>query len=337
MINPKSSPCIPVSHNDAIRAIVHVETCQPQLPAAQFSPEASLAAPKPLTIRKSRTSKSRRAALLVILVIIRQRGEGLGDAARVELRGIVDAHLSQLAALHDPAHNQGKRLLDIDLEARTRLHEAAATLAGPIEAHNGRDLSASLQIALVAHNDLDGGYRLGGVGKEIGIGVVGLDASAAGALGVVEAHLGFHVDEVVEVLERLEAFAGCDVVDHEEGVGAEVGGRPHATVLLLAGGVGQGEVVDGAVDIAGDGVVVLDGGVVLGGPLGADEAQRDGGFAAAAVAADGDGDGDGWFGGLLLLVEGTRGGEGLSYVELLGGHGGKKSGSSKAVRVARDW
>lgn len=39
----------------------------------------------------------------------------------------------------------------------------------------------------------------------------------------VEARFGFHVNEVVEFLEDVEGGGGGDVVDEEEGVGAEVG------------------------------------------------------------------------------------------------------------------
>lgn len=125
--------------------------------------------------------------------------------------------------------------------------------------------------------------------------LVGTDGQAGppGTGGVVDAGLGLHVYQVVEVAELVERVGGGDVVDEEEGVGAEVGGGPHAAVFLLARRVGQGEVVGGAVDAARDAVAVFDGGVVLGGPLRAHEAQGDGGLAAAAVAADGDGDGDG--------------------------------------------
>ena len=84
----------------------------------------------------------------------------------------------------------------------------------------------------------------------------------------------------------------------QEGVGAEIGRRPHAAVLLLAGRVGEGEVVRGAVDAARDAVGVLDRGVIFRRPLRADEAQRDGRLAAPAVAADGNGD---WDGGLLAV------------------------------------
>lgn len=126
-------------------------------------------------------------------------------------------------------------------------------------------------------------------------------AGPARARGVVEARVGLHVDQLVEVAQGLEAAGGRDVVDEQEGVGAEVRRRPHAAVLLLAGRVSQREVVGGAVDAPRDAVAVLDGRVVVGRPLRAHETQRDGGLAAAPVAADRDGDGHG-----ELAVGGAR-------------------------------
>ena len=71
-----------------------------------------------------------------------------------------------------------------------------------------------------------------------------------------------HVDHVQEILEIGEGRGIGDVVYHEEGVGAEVGGGPEATVFFLTGGVGEGEIVGSTVNLAGDGVGVFDGGVV---------------------------------------------------------------------------
>lgn len=48
-----------------------------------------------------------------------------------------------------------------------------------------------------------------------------------------------------------------DVVDEEESVGAQVGGRPQAAVFLLAGRVGEGEEVGFPIDVAGDRVRIL--------------------------------------------------------------------------------
>ncbi|KAL8403753.1 hypothetical protein RB594_008853 [Gaeumannomyces avenae] len=174
-----------------------------------------------------------------------QRAEGLGHAALVHASLLVEhAHLGEATGLDDAAHDEGKRLLDVDLEAGRRLHEAAAVAAGPLEPLGGGDLPALLEVALVAGDDLDGRDRLGagaGTGREGGGRVAGADAGAGGAGGVVEAVLGLHVDQVVEVAEGVERVARRDVVDHEEGVGAQVGRGPHAAVLLLAGRVGQGQ------------------------------------------------------------------------------------------------
>ena len=59
------------------------------------------------------------------------------------------------------------------------------------------------------------------------------------------------------MLEVVERGFGGDVVDEEEGIGAEVGGGPETAVLLLAGGVGEGEEVRAAINGAGYGVRVL--------------------------------------------------------------------------------
>ena len=67
----------------------------------------------------------------------------------------------------------------------------------------------------------------------------------------------FHGDEVGEVGEVVEGAGGGDVVDEEEGVGAEVGGRPEAAVFFLPGGVGEGEVVGVPVYRAGYAVGIL--------------------------------------------------------------------------------
>lgn len=53
-----------------------------------------------------------------------------------------------------------------------------------------------------------------------------------------------------------------DVVDEEEGVGAQVGGRPEAAVFFLTGRVGEGEEVGFPIDIASDRIRVLYMGVV---------------------------------------------------------------------------
>lgn len=64
--------------------------------------------------------------------------------------------------------------------------------------------------------------------------------------------LALHVNHAEEVVERIEGRGGCDVVDEEEGIGAEVGGSPEAAVFFLAGGIGEVEVVGAAVDGASD-------------------------------------------------------------------------------------
>ena len=55
-----------------------------------------------------------------------------------------------------------------------------------------------------------------------------------------------------------------EVIDEEEGVGRQVGGRPHGAVFFLARGVGQVELVGAAVNRAGYRVKVFDCGVISG-------------------------------------------------------------------------
>lgn len=71
-----------------------------------------------------------------------------------------------------------------------------------------------------------------------------------------------HVDHIQEIIEVGEGRGVGDVVHHEEGVGAEIRRGPKASVFFLAGGVGQGEIVGSAIDLAGHGVGIFDGGVV---------------------------------------------------------------------------
>ncbi|SPQ24694.1 397c17b3-1913-4a60-84b2-c04c7b11fdb7 [Thermothielavioides terrestris] len=294
-----------------------------RLPAAQLPPEPPIPPTDAIALdiraarahRPALTTGPTTSPLLVPLVLPggRQRRQRLGHApAAGGQLGVGGARGGQAAGLDDAAHQQREGLLDVDLEPRARLHEAAAAPARPLEPHRGGDLPAVLQVALVAGHDLDWRHRLGaGAGaarrqpvvQQVVVvrGVARVrqrrrhvqagQAGAAGAGRVVEPRLGFHVDQLVEVVERVERGARRDVVDEQEGVGAQVRRRPHAAVLLLAGRVGQAEVVHHAVDPARHAVAVLDRRVVLARPLAPDQAQGDGGLAAAAVAADGDGDG----------------------------------------------
>lgn len=132
-----------------------------------------------------------------------------------------------------------KGLFDIDHFAGAGLHEPVTASAGPVQAIAGPDLAHGLQIALVAGDDADG--------------------QDAALLGTV---LALHVDQAVEVFEGFEGGGLGDVVDEQEGVAAEVGRGPEAAVFLLAGRVGQGERVGGAIDGARDRVRVFDGGIV---------------------------------------------------------------------------
>jgi len=79
---------------------------------------------------------------------------------------------------------------------------------------------------------------------------------------LLDAVLGLNVDHLGVVVERVEGGGIGQVVDEEEGIGAEVGAGPEGAVFFLAGGVGEGEVVGAPVDGAGYRVGVFDCGVV---------------------------------------------------------------------------
>lgn len=200
------------------------------------------------------------------------------------------------ARLNHAAHQQGERLLDVHAVAGAGLHEAATVCARPFEAGLRGHLALGLQVALVAGDDLDGPHVWRGRQR-----VVVASAGVVGVGGGLETRVGLHVDEVVEVGELVQRGRAGDVVDEQEGVGVQVRGRPHAAILLLAGGVCDGEVVRLAIDAARHRVGVLDGRVVLRRPLTAHKAEGDGGLAAAPIAADGDGD-------AMLLVHRKRAG-----------------------------
>lgn len=230
-------------------------------PTAQLLPKATLPTTDLVSVQYG-TPDPRTALLIPLTPRTKQRRQRLRHAPRAHI-SVVPALLNELPGLDHALHDERKRLLDIDLVAGARLHEAAAASARPLEPRGRRHRPALLQVALVARHNLDG---LDGPGARAGAGIGWADAGAAGALGVVEADLGLHADELVKVLQGVEGVARSDVVDHEEGVCAEVGRRPHAAVLLLAGGVSEAQVVGDAVDDARDAVVVLDGRVVVGRP-----------------------------------------------------------------------
>lgn len=81
-------------------------------------------------------------------------------------------------------------------------------------------------------------------------------------LALVGSQLALLIDHSQEVGKIVEGRGVCDVVDEEEGIGAEVGGGPETTVFFLASGVGEGEVVGAAVYLASDGVGVFDSRIV---------------------------------------------------------------------------
>lgn len=96
-----------------------------------------------------------------------------------------------------------KRLLNINHLPRARLHKPAIPRPRPLQPLPTRNHPPVFQIALVPRNNLN---RLHG----------------ARVCPVVT----FHVDHLQEVLQGIEGGGGGDVIDEEEGVGAEVGGGP---------------------------------------------------------------------------------------------------------------
>lgn len=148
------------------------------------------------------------------------------------------SHTPSEGILDQSSANLGKRtsksLFDIHHLPRARLHEAAITRSRVLQPPLARHHPLNVQIALVARNQLHG-----------------LDGT--GILPV----LALHVDHGEEIVEGVKRRGGGDVVNEEEGIGAEVGGRPEAAVFFLAGGVGEGEVVRMAIDDARNGIRVL--------------------------------------------------------------------------------
>ena len=60
--------------------------------------------------------------------------------------------------------------------------------------------------------------------------------------------VAFHIDHLQEVVEGVKRGRSGNVVYKEEGVRAEIGCSPQATIFLLAGGIGEREVVRVAVN-----------------------------------------------------------------------------------------
>jgi hypothetical protein len=124
----------------------------------------------------------------------------------------------------------------------------------------GGDAPFALEVTFVAGDDLDGhGF------DEFEF--FGAEASAvaleqAGVL--LDAVLRLDVDHLSVVVQRVKGGRVGQVVDEEEGVGAQVGASPEGAIFFLAGGVGEGEVVGAPVDAAGYRIGVFDCGVVSG-------------------------------------------------------------------------
>lgn len=127
-----------------------------------------------------------------------------------------------------------KSLFDVYHLPRACFHEAAIPRSRILQPPLTRHHPFSIQIALVARNELHGLY-------------------GTGILPV----LTLHVDHGEEVVEGIERRGSGDVVDKQKGIRAEVGGGPETAVFFLTGGVGEGKIVRMAVDDTGDGVGVL--------------------------------------------------------------------------------
>lgn len=139
-------------------------------------------------------------------------------------------------------YHTSKRLLNVHHLPRTRLHEPIPSTPRPIQSLPRSDLPHALQITLVPRNDT---HRQ--------------DRAAFHAIFFL------HLNQLVEIVQGSERGLLCDVVDEQKGVGSDVGRGPETAVFFLAGGVGEGERVGGAVDGAGYGVGVFDCGVVSAG------------------------------------------------------------------------
>lgn len=236
------------------------------LPTSKLLPEAGRPETSAGLVGKTRLGS------LFGLAIGWEGRERLGHAAGIELRVVQDANLGESSSLHDAADKESKCLFNVDLETGTRLHEAAASFAGPIKAHGGGHLTALLQIALVARYDFDR-RNCSGCGA---VDLTWLEACFECAFCVVTASFRLHVNEVVKVLQSLERITRRYIIDHEKGICPEVGRRPHAAVLLLASRVCQGEMIRRAIDATSDAVRVLDGGIILGRPLRTDQSESNG-------------------------------------------------------------
>lgn len=132
-----------------------------------------------------------------------------------------------------------KSLLNIDHLPGTRLHEAAPLSPRPFQSLPAAHHPPLFEIAFVRRHEL---HRHD--------------------LALIGSQLALLINHSQKVGKIVEGGGVCDVVDEEEGIGAEVGGGPETTVFFLAGGVGEGEVVGAAIYLARDGVGVFDGGIV---------------------------------------------------------------------------
>ena len=127
-----------------------------------------------------------------------------------------------------------ERLLNIHHLPRARLHEPTLAASRPRQSLPTRHHPRVLEIALVARDDAHGLH-----------------------LARVVAVLALHVHHLQEIVQVREGGVIGDVVDEQEGVGAQVGCGPEPAIFFLAGRVGKGEEIGFSVDGARNRVGVL--------------------------------------------------------------------------------
>ena len=150
------------------------------------------------------------------LVVGFSRGDDAADYHCSEMGRLVMSGIEGgVKRTRERSKHTRKSLLHIDTLPRTRLHKPGSPPPRPLEPPPRTHLPQLLQIALVPRHELD---RL--------------------QPARVLARFFLHGDQVGEVGEVVEGAGRGDVVDEEEGVGAQVGGCPEAAVFFLPRGVG---------------------------------------------------------------------------------------------------
>ena len=206
-MHPSNAPCHAITVSlfpPAVQTVLFISPNHSLLPALQLRPEAMLVV---LVVTRNRRSDPRIHLLLqrrqrlrptrgVRDRTLRLSASGLGDAFDEHWAG----HVSLVSQHHDVFSEPsltGKRLLHIHLFPRARLHKHTAVLPRPLHARLRAHLPPVLQVAFVPCDDLHRG-----------------DPPAIHPL------LRLDVDQLREVLQRVQRRERGDVVDEQEGVRA---------------------------------------------------------------------------------------------------------------------